>query len=93
MNGVLNSRYLTLVFADNVNPIQLAVGSTLWALGFYGNVWHDRRLLQLKKAAGGAYVIPTGGLFEFVSGANCFCEIVEGGLVTRSRQTFRPRPR
>lgn len=77
MNGLLNSRYLTKLSHEYINHAQIAIGSLIWLIGFYGNIWHDRRLLKLKKEAGGVYVIPTGGLFEYISGANYFCEIVE----------------
>ena len=78
VNGFLNARYLTLIASEqSLNNIQFLLGSALWLLGFYGNIWHDRRLLELKRKSGGVYVIPTGGLFEYVSGANFLCEIIE----------------
>ena len=81
INGLINARYLTLVAPLDLDPNLLnsrfVLGTLIWALGFYGNVWHDRRLFDLKRDSGGVYVIPTGGLFEYISGANFFCEIVE----------------
>ena len=80
VNTLLNARYLTLIAhfpPSSVFSVQFIIGFILWGIGFYGNVWHDRRLLQLKRESGGRYVIPTGGLFEYISGANFFCEIIE----------------
>lgn len=40
------------------------------------NVWADRVLLRLK-SEGKGYVVPKGGLFEFVACPNYFGEILE----------------
>ena len=40
-------------------------------------MWHDGVLVALRKRTGRAYVVPRGGLFELVSAANYFGEIVE----------------
>eukprot|EP01104_Vermistella_antarctica_P016368 TRINITY_DN5554_c0_g1_i1.p1 TRINITY_DN5554_c0_g1~~TRINITY_DN5554_c0_g1_i1.p1 ORF type:complete len:292 (+),score=40.40 TRINITY_DN5554_c0_g1_i1:35-877(+) len=59
------------------------VGAVLFAVGFAINIQSDQILRDLRKhrkvdASGkGAYEIPRGGLFEYVSSANYFGELVE----------------
>jgi steroid 5-alpha reductase family enzyme len=58
-------------------------GAPLFLLGMFINVKHDRMLISLrkdsKKDSEGKteYKIPRGFLFEYISGANYFGEIVE----------------
>ncbi|EJT50041.1 3-oxo-5-alpha-steroid 4-dehydrogenase [Trichosporon asahii var. asahii CBS 2479] len=63
-------------------------GIALWALGFYGNVYHDELLHDLRrppeqrrvsksKAKPQKYAVPHGGLFEYISFPNYFCEWLE----------------
>ena len=52
-------------------------GISLWLFGFVANMHSDRILLTLRKPGESGYKIPRGGLFEYVSGANFFAEIVE----------------
>jgi steroid 5-alpha reductase family enzyme len=52
----------------------------LFLVGFLINVDSDRRLRNLRRksiVSSGCYCIPSGGLFEYVSAANYFGEIVE----------------
>ncbi|GLT37566.1 hypothetical protein SLA2020_118770 [Shorea laevis] len=51
-------------------------GLVIFGLGMWANMWADRVLVGLKKRGGG-YRVPRGGLFELVSCANYFGEIVE----------------
>lgn len=80
-NGLLIGRQTTLnlsgLSSEHHKSWEFIVGMTIWAAGFLGNKWHDRRLIQLKRESGGQYVVPTGGLFKYVSGANFLCEILE----------------
>ncbi|XP_048849673.1 3-oxo-5-alpha-steroid 4-dehydrogenase 1-like isoform X2 [Brienomyrus brachyistius] len=52
-------------------------GSILWLVGFLINLHSDHILRNLRKPRETGYKIPTGGLFEYVSGANFLGEIVE----------------
>jgi len=56
---------------------QFVIGISLWLFGFVANMHSDRILLTLRKPGESGYKIPRGGLFEYVSGANFFAEIVE----------------
>ena len=49
----------------------------MWILGFVFNMHSDRILCTLRKPGETGYKIPYGGLFDYVSGANFFSEIVE----------------
>jgi len=52
-------------------------GTALFLLGFAANLHADATLRRLKARGGGAYGIPRGGLFRFVSCPNYLGEIVE----------------
>ena len=63
------------------------LGLAVAAAGACGNVWHDGVLRDLRRSGPpGRYGIPRGGLYEYVSGANFLCEIVEwGGFALAAR--------
>lgn len=83
VNGLLVGRYLTMpglapreLAEVGVASPSFALGALLWAVGFFGNVSHDRYLVSLKRQGLG-YQIPSWGLFKYVSGANFAFEITE----------------
>lgn len=53
-------------------PIEF-FGIILFFVGFASNLYHDYYLMSLKKQAKGGYLIPTSGLFKYVSSAN-YCK-------------------
>lgn len=53
------------------------VGVILFFFGFYFNIHSDNLLRNLRKEGEKGYKIPTGGLFDYVTSANYFAEIVE----------------
>eukprot|EP01031_Cornospumella_fuschlensis_P024479 gene24479-29588_t len=62
--------------------INFPVGVAIFFIGFFVNLSADYRLLYLKRTAAKAgkgveYVIPTEGLFDYISCPNYFGEIVE----------------
>jgi len=80
LNGYMQLRYLTF-FAHypesyHRSPVFLG-GLVLFFLGLGINLHADSILLNLRKPGETDYKIPHGGMFEFVSGANFFGEIVE----------------
>lgn len=76
INGYLNSVY-TLKNTTITNPIQAIIGILLFFIGFYINIHSDSILINLRKQKKDKYLIPYGGLFEYVSAANYFGESLE----------------
>lgn len=79
-NGWQQGRYLT-AFAqypsDYLTSPRFVLGVLLFFVGMAIN-WHsDGVLINLRKPGETGYKIPRGGMFEYVSGANFFGEILE----------------
>lgn len=79
-NGVLQS--LALVHGPQfdqswLSSPQFILGLGLFAAGFAGNIQSDAILRNLRKPGESGYKIPHGGVFEYVSAANYFCETLE----------------
>jgi 3-oxo-5-alpha-steroid 4-dehydrogenase 1 len=78
-NGFNQATSLILVThyaSDWYRSPQCIIGVLLFFVGFAANIYSDRVLFGLKekaKAQGVQYVIPEGGLFEYVSCAN-YCK-------------------
>ncbi|XP_059547878.1 3-oxo-5-alpha-steroid 4-dehydrogenase 1-like [Myotis daubentonii] len=91
-NGYLQSRYLSeyAVYAvDWVTDPRFLTGFVLWLVGMLINIHSDHILRNLRQPGETGYKIPRGGLFEYVSAANYFGEVVEWcgyGLATWSVQ-------
>lgn len=79
LNGYIQCRSLTrhLVIGRDGLGLGSVLGFALWLLGLGINVDSDRRLRNLRKPGETGYKIPRGGMFELVSGANFFGEILE----------------
>merc|ERR1719183_1059791 len=75
-NGYVQCRSLTRHVIVPPSPIHYA-GLGIWAAGLYINMQADDILRNLRKPGETGYKIPHGGMFEYVSGANFFGEIVE----------------
>ncbi|XP_021495924.1 3-oxo-5-alpha-steroid 4-dehydrogenase 1 [Meriones unguiculatus] len=80
VNGYMQSRYLSqfAVYAEGweTHPYFL-MGFALWLAGMVINIHSDYILRNLRKPGETGYKIPRGGLFEYVSAANYFGEVVE----------------
>jgi protein-S-isoprenylcysteine O-methyltransferase Ste14 len=82
LNGYVNAKY-TIHSADDPhgNIVLSIIGVVLFAVGFYINYVSDETLFQLRRSRSNSnsekYQIPRGGMFEYVSSANYFGEIVE----------------
>uniref|UniRef100_A0AAY5KH42 3-oxo-5-alpha-steroid 4-dehydrogenase C-terminal domain-containing protein n=1 Tax=Esox lucius TaxID=8010 RepID=A0AAY5KH42_ESOLU len=75
LNGFAQSHYL--LHCACYNSTWTSDCSTLFLLGMAINIHSDYLLRNLRKQGEVVYKIPKGGLFEYVSGANYFGEIVE----------------
>ncbi|CAJ1371602.1 unnamed protein product [Effrenium voratum] len=75
-NGYVQCRSLTRYLMIPMSWTTCA-GLATWAAGLYINVDADHRLRNLRAPGETGYKIPRGGLFDYVSGANFFGEIVE----------------
>lgn len=76
-NGYLQCRTLTRLIVVPASSVTLPIGIVLWAVGLYINHDADHILRNLRRPGETGYKIPRGGMFDYVSGANFFGEIVE----------------
>ncbi|XP_070795221.1 3-oxo-5-alpha-steroid 4-dehydrogenase 1 [Pituophis catenifer annectens] len=79
-NGYLQGRSLTnyAEYSSNwLTELRFILGIAAWLGGLLINMHSDYILRNLRKPGETGYKIPTGGMFEYVSGANFFGEIVE----------------
>ncbi|KAJ8246154.1 hypothetical protein GJAV_G00264230 [Gymnothorax javanicus] len=79
-NGYLQGHYILhcgQYDASWLTDIRLPIGLTLFLLGMAINIHSDHILRNLRNPGEVTYKIPRGGMFEYVSSANYFGEIVE----------------
>jgi len=81
VNGYLNGRYLN-VFGGRYELFWFAdprfiAGLSLFTGGFIINLHSDSILRSLRRPGETGYLIPAGGVFKLVSGANYLGEITE----------------
>ncbi|XP_053275633.1 3-oxo-5-alpha-steroid 4-dehydrogenase 2a [Pleuronectes platessa] len=80
LNGFLQGHHLLHCarFQDTwLTSARLAAGFSMFVVGLSINIHSDHILRSLRRPGEVVYRIPHGGMFEFVSGANFFGEIVE----------------
>ena len=80
VNGYVQCRYLTQfrVYDESwLGDTRFIIGIVLFFMGFAVNHHSDHILRNLRKPGETGYKIPRGGMFEYVSGANFFGEILE----------------
>lgn len=66
------------MYADDwVTDPRFLAGFVLWLIGTLINIHSDHILRNLRKPGENGYKIPRGGLFEYVTAANYFGEVVE----------------
>lgn len=94
INGFLQGHHLLHCahFEDTwLTDARVAAGFLLFLVGMTINIHSDHILRSLRRPGEAVYRIPYGGMFEFVSGANFFGEIVEWfgyAVATWSLPTF-----
>eukprot|EP00128_Syssomonas_multiformis_P014123 Colp12_sorted_trinity150504_noHs@29642 len=80
LNGYMQGRYLTEYARypeDWIQGPRFILGLAVFFTGMAINIHSDSVLINLRKPGETGYKIPKGGMFEYVSGANFFGEIVE----------------
>uniref|UniRef100_A0AC35TLX4 S5A_REDUCTASE domain-containing protein n=1 Tax=Rhabditophanes sp. KR3021 TaxID=114890 RepID=A0AC35TLX4_9BILA len=80
VNGYLqgNTHLFSIYYpSDHFFKLSTLFGIVLFGVGFFINLQADSILRNLRKPKDDSYKIPTGGLFDYVSGANYFGEIIE----------------
>ncbi|XP_052091054.1 3-oxo-5-alpha-steroid 4-dehydrogenase 1-like [Mytilus californianus] len=79
-NGYLQSGYLlySAEYRDEwITCPQLIIGLVMFISGLGINIHSDHILRNLRKPGETGYKIPKGGMFDYISGANFFGEILE----------------
>merc|ERR1712228_357846 len=89
-NGTLQS--LDLLYGDYYNgfsetwSLRSILGCMIFFFGMCTNIHSDSILRNLRKPGETGYKIPKGGMFEYISGANLWGEVVEWtGFMIASR--------
>jgi hypothetical protein len=80
LNGYLNARWISELGSygpDYLLGPKFLVGTVCFAFGFIVNLVSDRILLRLRAAGRGAYGVPRGGLFRWISCPNYLGEMIE----------------
>uniref|UniRef100_A0AAQ6IBW5 3-oxo-5-alpha-steroid 4-dehydrogenase C-terminal domain-containing protein n=1 Tax=Anabas testudineus TaxID=64144 RepID=A0AAQ6IBW5_ANATE len=77
LNGFLQGHYLLHCLTALIYKLDFLLGLLLFYVGMVVNIHSDYILRNLRKPGEAIYMIPTGGLFKYVSGANYLGEIVE----------------
>jgi len=81
VNGFLNGYYFSAFAREYplewLHDSRFIIGTVLFFTGVFINWWSDQILLRLRRGGEKGYVVPTGGLFRWVSCPNFFGEIIE----------------
>ncbi|XP_067900261.1 3-oxo-5-alpha-steroid 4-dehydrogenase 2a [Heterodontus francisci] len=91
LNGYLQGHkliYCTKYDDSWATDFRFLFGLMLYLLGIAINIHSDHLLRKLRTSGDVTYKIPTGGLFEYVSAANYFGEIVEWFGYSIATSTF-----
>lgn len=76
INGFLNGYFISLINFESLSFTYIISGLLMFIIGFYVNVSSDNKLIKLRTNQKD-YVIPKGGLFNYVSCPNFLGEIIE----------------
>jgi len=76
INGVLNGYFIATIPFESISFTCIIIGFIIFIIGLYVNISSDNTLIKLRTNQKG-YVIPKGGLFNYVSCPNFFGEIIE----------------
>ena len=76
INGILNGYFIATIPFESISFICILIGFIIFIIGLFINIFSDNILIKLRTNQKG-YVIPKGGLFNYVSCPNFFGEIIE----------------
>ena len=76
INGILNGYFIATLLFESISFTCILIGFIIFIIGLYINISSDNTLIKLRTNQKG-YVIPKGGLFNYVSCPNFFGEIIE----------------
>jgi|TARA_B110000285_G_scaffold209027_1_gene249675 protein-S-isoprenylcysteine O-methyltransferase Ste14 len=76
INGILNGYFIATIPFESISFTCILIGFIIFIIGLYINISSDNTLIKLRTNQKG-YVIPKGGLFNYVSCPNFFGEIIE----------------
>ena len=76
INGILNGYFIATIPFESISFTCILIGFIVFIFGLYINISSDNTLIKLRTNQKG-YVIPKGGLFNYVSCPNFFGEIIE----------------
>lgn len=79
-NGYMQTKYLLdEAPMDSQIGLRWILGASMWLFGWLVNLQSDNILISLRRKSDskGKYRIPRGGMFEYVSAANYFGEMLE----------------
>ena len=76
INGILNGYFIATLLFESISFNCILIGFIIFIIGLYINISSDNTLIKLRTNQKG-YVIPKGGLFNYVSCPNFFGEIIE----------------
>ncbi len=83
LNGLMQGGWLFYISPENRYPVswlaswQFIVGAMIFAAGFIINIHSDRIIRNLRKPGDTKHYLPVGGLYNYVTSANYFGEILE----------------
>ena len=76
INGILNGYFIATIPFESISFTCILIGFIIFIIGLFINISSDNTLIKLRTNQKG-YVIPKGGLFNYVSCPNFFGEIIE----------------
>jgi 3-oxo-5-alpha-steroid 4-dehydrogenase 1 len=83
LNGLMQGGWLFYISPENRYPAewlgswQFIVGTIIFATGFFINIQSDSIVRNLRKTGDTKHYLPKGGLYNYVTSANYFGEILE----------------
>ncbi len=80
INGTINGYGIFHLRSYDVSYLaggRFICGAALFVTGFVVNKWADEKLRRLRNRNPGEYVLPSGGLFDYISNPHYFGEILE----------------